>query len=128
MTQYKKPFETLWEMEKMLVTSIISLSHNVFYPTQNIFQFFSHIYFVVLFSIRTVAFTPLKKAFALRKFEMAMEQPTLPSFHFKNSSSDKDKPSPSTSEENSAACSPSIPDAHGPQKSTVMFHFNETYY
>ena len=31
----------------MLVTSIFSFSHNVFYPTQNKFQFFSHIYFVV---------------------------------------------------------------------------------
>ena len=29
------------------VPSIFSFSHNVFYPSQNKFQFFSHIYFVV---------------------------------------------------------------------------------
>ena len=31
----------------MLVTSIISFSHNVFYPLHNKFQFFHHNYFVV---------------------------------------------------------------------------------
>ena len=31
----------------MLVTSIFSFSHNVFYPFQNEFHFFSHIFFVV---------------------------------------------------------------------------------
>ena len=31
----------------MLVTSIFSFSQNVFYPSQNKFQFFNHIYFVV---------------------------------------------------------------------------------
>ena len=31
----------------MLVTSIFSLSHNVFYPYRNKFQFFSHAYFVI---------------------------------------------------------------------------------
>ena len=36
--------KTLWEKEEMLVTSIFSFSHNVFYPSQNKFQFFSHIY------------------------------------------------------------------------------------
>ena len=35
--------ETLWEKEKMLVSSIFSFSHNVFYPSQNIFQNFNHI-------------------------------------------------------------------------------------
>ena len=39
--------KTLWEKEKILVTSIFSFSHNVFYPSQNKFQFFSHIYFIV---------------------------------------------------------------------------------
>ena len=39
--------KTLWEKEKMLVTSIFSFSHNVFYPSLNKFQFFSYIYFVV---------------------------------------------------------------------------------
>ena len=36
----------LWEKEKMLVTSIFSFSHDVFYPSKNNFQFWSHIYFV----------------------------------------------------------------------------------
>ena len=40
-------FKTWWEKEKMLVTSIFSFSHHVFYPSQNKFQFFSHIYFVI---------------------------------------------------------------------------------
>ena len=39
--------KTLWEKEKMLVTSIFSHSHNVFYHSQSKFQFLSHIYFVV---------------------------------------------------------------------------------
>ena len=39
--------KTLREKEKMLVTSIFSFSHNVFYSFQNRFQFFSHIYFVI---------------------------------------------------------------------------------
>ena len=57
-----------------------------------------------------------KKMSALRKFEMAMKQPTLASFHFKNLSNDKDKPSSSTLGENTDACSLSIPDTCGPQK------------
>ena len=47
---------------------------------------------------------------------MVIKQPTLASFHFKNSSNDQNKPSPSTSGENTDTCSPSIPDARGPQK------------
>ena len=39
--------KTLWEKEKMMVTSIFSFSHNVFYPSQNKLQFLSHIYFIV---------------------------------------------------------------------------------
>ena len=39
--------KTLWEKEKMLVTSFFSFSHNVFYPFQNKFHFFGHTYFVV---------------------------------------------------------------------------------
>ena len=39
--------KTLWEKEKMLVTSIFSFSQNVFYPSQNKFQYFYNIYFVV---------------------------------------------------------------------------------
>ena len=36
--------KTLWEKEKMLVTSIFSFSHNAFYPSQNrIFVFKSHL-------------------------------------------------------------------------------------
>ena len=31
--------KTLWEKETMLVTSIVSFSHNVFYPAGNKFQF-----------------------------------------------------------------------------------------
>ena len=34
----KKSFKTLWEKEKMLVTSIFSFSHNVFYPYRNKLQ------------------------------------------------------------------------------------------
>ena len=37
----------MWEKEKMLVTSIFSFFHNVFYPSKNKFQFFIHIHFVV---------------------------------------------------------------------------------
>ena len=33
--------KTLWEKEKVLVTSIFSFSHNVFYPAGNKFQFLS---------------------------------------------------------------------------------------
>ena len=59
---------------------------------------------------------PWKKMSALRKFEMAMKQPTLASFHFKISSNDQDKQSPSTLGENTDACSTSIPDSHRPPK------------
>ena len=39
------PFKkTLLEKKKMLVTSIFSFCHNVFYPSQSKFQFFSHIH------------------------------------------------------------------------------------
>ena len=47
---------------------------------------------------------------------MAMKRPTLVSFHFKNLSNDQDKRSPSTSEENTEACSPSSPNTLVPQK------------
>ena len=40
--------ETLWEKEKMLVTSILSFSDNVFYSFQKGFLFLSYIHFVVL--------------------------------------------------------------------------------
>ena len=41
--EFKQPqnrilLKTLWEQEKMLVTSIFSFSHNVSYPSQNKFQ------------------------------------------------------------------------------------------
>ena len=49
-------------------------------------------------------------------FEMAMKQPTLTSFHFKKLSNDQDKLLPRTTGENTDACSPAIPDTHGPQK------------
>ena len=39
--------KTLWEKEKMLVTSIFSFSHNVFYSSRHKFQFLSHNYFVI---------------------------------------------------------------------------------
>ena len=35
--------KTLWEKENMLVTSIFSFSHNVFYPSKSKFQFLNHI-------------------------------------------------------------------------------------
>ena len=60
--------------------------------------------------------------------KLKMKQTTLASFNFKISSNDQDKQSPSTLGENTDACSPSIADAHGPQKTTVMFHFNATAY
>ena len=43
----RRPQKTLWEKEKMLVTSIFSISQNVFYPFKNKCQFLSQIYFVV---------------------------------------------------------------------------------
>ena len=42
-----KHLKTLWEKEKMLVSSILSFSNNVFYPSQNNFEISRHIYFVV---------------------------------------------------------------------------------
>ena len=39
--------KTLWEKEKMLVTSIFSFSHNVFYPSTDEFKPLSHIWIVV---------------------------------------------------------------------------------
>ena len=36
----------MWEKEKMLVTSIFSFSHNIFYPFINKDQYFSPIYFL----------------------------------------------------------------------------------
>ena len=55
----KRPLlKTLWEKEKMLVTSIFSFSHNVFYPFQTNFIFFIHIYFVVC---KCFQFRPLLK-------------------------------------------------------------------
>ena len=68
------------------------------------------------FLVQNVAFTPRKKASALRKLKNGDKQPTLVSFHFKNLSNDQDKPSPNTSGENTDTCSPSIPNACGPQK------------
>ena len=38
--------KTLLEKEKMLVTSIFSLFHNVFYSSQNKVRFFCNIYFL----------------------------------------------------------------------------------
>ena len=46
-TLKKSLLETLWEKEKILVTSIFSFSHNVFYPSQNKFHCFIHIYYVI---------------------------------------------------------------------------------
>ena len=40
----KNLLKTLWEKEKMLVTSIFSFSRNVFYPSQKEFLCLSHIY------------------------------------------------------------------------------------
>ena len=51
---------------------------------------------------------------------MALKHPTVASSHFKYSSNDQDKPSPSTSGENTDACSPLIPDARGPQKTLCI--------
>ena len=43
-TLTKRLLKTLWEKEKMLVTSIFSFPHNVFYSSEDKFQSFSHIY------------------------------------------------------------------------------------
>ena len=43
----KRLLKTFWEKEKILVSSIFSFSHNVFYSLQTKFQIFIHIYFVV---------------------------------------------------------------------------------
>ena len=47
-------------------------------------------------------------------------------FRFKNLSNDQDKPSPSTSEENTDAYLQWIPRCSWAPKNTVMFHFNGT--
>ena len=39
--------KTLWDKEKVLVSSIFSFSHNVFYSFKKDFLFLSYIYFVV---------------------------------------------------------------------------------
>ena len=77
--------------------------------------------FLPKFSFQNVAFTPWKKASALHYFKMAMKQPALAAFHFKNFSNHQDKSSTSTLGENTDACSRSIPDAHGPPK--IMYCF-----
>ena len=57
---------------------------------KNIFLSFSALsrLFPRTFLIRNVAFTPWRKASALRKFEMVIKQPTWATFHFKISSKD----------------------------------------
>ena len=47
---------------------------------------------------------------------MTIKQPTLASFHFKNSPNDQDTPSPSTLGENTDTFLLLIPDTRGPQK------------
>ena len=42
-----RAFENIAEKGKMLVSSIFSFSHNVFYPSQTKFELFIHIFFVV---------------------------------------------------------------------------------
>ena len=77
--------------------------------------------FLRKFLIRNVAFTSRKKVFALRKFEMAMKQPTFSSLHFKYSSSDQDKPSQSTSGENTDTGSRRFLTLVGPRQHNVSF-------
>ena len=48
----KKAFWNNWE--KMIVSSIFSFSHDVFYLPENKFQFFIHISFVVCFEFGRV--------------------------------------------------------------------------
>ena len=45
--QQRSLSKKLWEKEKMLVTSIFAFSHKIFYSSQNRFQIFSQVYFVV---------------------------------------------------------------------------------
>ena len=65
-----------------------------------------------------------KKVSALCKFEMAMKQPTFASLHFEYSSNDQDKPSQSTSGENTDTGLCQFLTLVGPKQH--MFHFNET--
>ena len=37
----------MWEKEKILITSIFSFSHTVFYPSKNLNHYLSHIYVTV---------------------------------------------------------------------------------
>ena len=46
-SQDRSLLKTLWEKEKMLVTSIFSFSHNVFYPIKDRNHHLSYIYFIV---------------------------------------------------------------------------------
>ena len=46
-TSGKELLKTLWEKEKMLVTSIFSYSHIVLYPSQHKLQYLSQNFFVV---------------------------------------------------------------------------------
>ena len=43
----RRLLKTLCEKEKMLVTSIFSFSHSVFYPVKDKFYVSSHVYFAV---------------------------------------------------------------------------------
>ena len=65
-TWNRRLLKTLWEMEKMLATSIFSFSHSVFYPFQTNFQYFIHIFFCPLQMLSiwtTLRFCPLVKSY-----------------------------------------------------------------
>ena len=46
-SQERSLWKTLWEKEKMLVTSIFSFSQNVFYPVKDRYHYLNYINFVV---------------------------------------------------------------------------------
>ena len=68
--------KTLWEKEKMLVTSIFSFSHNDFYPSKKECLFLKYIYFVVckcvefLTVLKLVVWYRVKKPFFSRLFKI----------------------------------------------------------
>ena len=64
--------KTLREKEKMVVTSIFSISHSIFYPSQNRCQFFKRIYFVVCkcFELQSVKILAFGKELRLYKFNV----------------------------------------------------------
>ena len=56
MSGKKSLFKTLWEKEKMLLTSIFSFSHNVFYSYQRQISFMLHLFCRLTFNLYKLKF------------------------------------------------------------------------